>query len=122
MDTKKNESPLLFANEDGIFRIISIAKIISWIILAIYLVIFVDNLIPLFQKQATLPTQFSQWPPFLANLLYIPTLGTLYFLVLQGLAQGLNLGLDIFYELHPEEEDDDEEESVVVVEENVEEE
>jgi hypothetical protein len=118
MDIKKNESPLLFANEDGIFRIISIAKIVSWIILAIYLVIFVDNLIPLFQKQAALPTQFSQWPPFLANLLYIPTLGTLYFLVLQGLAQGLNLGLDIFYELHPEED----EESVVVVEENVEQE
>jgi hypothetical protein len=109
MDTKKNESSLLFANEDAIFRIISIAKIISWIILAIYLIIFVDNLIPLFQRQAQLPAQASQWPPFIANLLYVPTLGTLYFLVMQGLAQGLNLGLDLFYELHPEEEDQVEE-------------
>ncbi len=106
MDTNKNESSLLFANEDAIFRIISIAKIVSWIILAIYLVIFVDNLIPIFQKQAQLPTQASQWPPFLANLLYVPTLGTLYFLVMQGLAQGLNLALDIFYELHPEEDEE----------------
>src|ERR1043165_8796114 len=108
MDTKKNESPLLFANEDAIFRIISIAKIISWVILAIYLIIFVDNLIPLFQRQAQLPTQFSQWPPFIANLLYVPSLGTLYFLVMQGLAQGLNLGLDLFYELHPEGDQEDE--------------
>ncbi len=109
MNNTKNESPLLFANEDGIFRIISIAKVISWIILLIYLVIFVDNLIPLLQKQTPLPTQFSQWTPFIANLLYIPTLGTLYFLVMQGLAQALNLGLDIFYELHPEEGETDEE-------------
>jgi hypothetical protein len=105
MDTNKNESSLLFANEDGIFRIVSIAKIISWIILAIYLIIFIDNLVPLFQRQAPLPTQASQWLPFLANLLYVPTLGTLYFLAMQGLAQGLNLGLDIFYELHPEEDE-----------------
>ena len=107
MDTNKNESSLLFANEDGIFRIVSIAKIVSWVILAIYLLIFVDNLIPLFQKQAALPTQFSQWLPFIANLLYVPTLGLLYFLVMQAVAQGLNLGLDIFYELHPEEEVDE---------------
>lgn len=107
MNTNKNESSLLFANEDGIFRIVSIAKIVSWIILAIYLIIFVDNLIPLFQKQAALPTQFSQWPPFIANLLYVPTLGLLYFLVMQGLAQGLNLGLDIYYELHPEEDEEE---------------
>lgn len=103
MNTKKNES-LLFANEDAIFRIISIAKIISWVVLAVYLVIFVDNIIPLLQGQATLPTQFSQWPPFLANLLYVPAIGLFYFLVLQALAQALNLGLDIFYGLNPEEE------------------
>ena len=107
MNTNKNESSLLFANEDGIFRIVSIAKIVSWVILAIYLLIFVDNLIPLFQKQAALPTQFSQWLPFIANLLYVPTLGLLYFLVMQAVAQGLNLGLDIFYELQPEEDEAD---------------
>ena len=103
MKTNKNES-LLFANEDAIFRIISIAKIISWLILAIYLVIFVDNTLPLIQGQAALPNQFSQWPPFLANLLYIPAIGLFYFLVLQALAQGLNLGLDVFYGLNPEED------------------
>ena len=108
MNTNKNES-LLFANEDAIFRIISIAKIVSWIILVIYLVIFVDNISPLVQQQASFPTQLSQWPTFAANLLYIPAIGLLYFLVLQGVAQGLNLGLDIFYELHGEQEDEIEE-------------
>jgi hypothetical protein len=29
-----------------------------------------------------------------------------YFLVLQGVAQLLNLGLDIYYELNPEEEEE----------------
>jgi hypothetical protein len=106
MNTNKNES-LLFANEDAIFRIISIAKIVSWVVLTIYLVIFVDNIVPLLQGQAALPSQFSQWPPFLANLLYIPAIGLFYFLVLQAVAQGLNLGLDVFYGLHPEEESEE---------------
>jgi len=103
MNTKKNES-LLFANEDAIFRIISIAKIISWVVLSIYLIIFIDNVLPLVQGQAALPTQLSQWLPFIANLLYVPTIGLFYFLVLQAVAQGLNVGLDIFYGLNPEEE------------------
>ncbi len=103
MNTNKNEF-LLFANEDAIFRIISIAKIVSWVVLAIYLVIFVDNIIPLLQGQAQLPTQFSQWPAFLANLLYVPAIGLFYFLVMQGVAQGLNLGLDVFYGINPEED------------------
>src|SRR6266545_5159057 len=103
MNTKKNES-LLFANEDAIFRIISISKIVSWIILAIYLIVFVNSISSLFGQQATLPNQFSQWLSLIANLFYPVALGLFYFLALQGIAQGLNLGLDIFYELSPEEE------------------
>ena len=113
MNTDKDES-LLFANEDHIFRIISIAKILSWVILVIYLIIFVDQVRPLLQQQAGLPNQFSQWVPMIANLLYIPAIGSFYFLVLQAVAQGLNLGLDIFYELHPDEADEE-----VLVEEDI---
>jgi len=53
------------------------------------------------------PTQLSQWPITIANLLFAPAVGLFYFLALQGVAQGLNLGLDIFYELNPEEEVDE---------------
>ena len=106
MNAEKNES-LLFANEDAIFRIISIAKIVSWIILVIYLIVFVNSLNSLFGQQAQLPTQFMQWLPFIANLFYAPAVGLFYFLVLQGVAQGLNIGLDIFYSLNPDEEEVD---------------
>ncbi len=103
MNANKNES-LLFANEDAIFRIISIAKIVSWIILVIYLIVFVNSISSLFSQTSALPTQLSQWLPLIANLLYAPAVGLFYFLVLQGVAQGLNLGLDIFYAVSPDEE------------------
>jgi hypothetical protein len=101
MNTTKDSS-LLFANENNIFRIISIAKIISWIILVFYLISFVGDISRIIQGQTTLPTQLSQWPIAIANLFFAPAVGLFYFLVLQGVAQGLNLGLDIYYELHPE--------------------
>ena len=108
MNTNKNES-LLFANEDAIFRIISIAKIVSWVILAVYLIVFVDGISSLIQ-QGSFPTQLSQVLPVIANIFYAPAVGMFYFLVLQGLAQGLNLGLDVYYELNPEEDEAEAEE------------
>lgn len=100
-----NESSLLFANENGIFRIVSIAKIISWIILVFYFISFASDIGRLIQGQSSWPAQISQWPIAIANLFFAPVVGLFYFLVLQGVAQGLNLGLDIYYELHPEEEE-----------------
>jgi membrane-bound metal-dependent hydrolase YbcI (DUF457 family) len=103
MNTNKDET-LLFANEGAIFRIASIAKIISWVILAVYLILFVDSIKPMFQGQMQWPTAAADWLTLLANVFYAPAIGLFYFLVMQGVAQGLNLGLDIFYELHPEAE------------------
>lgn len=101
------EGSLLFASETGIFRIVSIAKIVSWVVLAIYLISFAVDVGGMIQGQMQWPTQLSQWAITVANLLFAPTIGLFYFLVLQGVAQGLNLGLDIYYELHPEEVDDE---------------
>jgi hypothetical protein len=103
MNTDKNES-LLFANEDAIFRIISIAKILSWVLLVFYLISFAGDVSNIIQGQMQWPTQLSQWPITIANLFFAPAIGLFYFLALQAVAQGLNLGLDIFYELNPEEE------------------
>jgi hypothetical protein len=105
MSTDKNTS-LLFANEDGIFRIVSIAKIISWTILVFYLISFAGNVNEMIQGQTNWPTQLSQWPLAIANLFFAPVIGLFYFLVLQGVALGLNLGLDIYYGLHPEESEE----------------
>ena len=101
MNTNKDES-LLFASENNIFRIVSIAKIVSWIILIFYLISFAGDVSAAIQGQMQWPTQLSQWPITIANLFFAPVVGLFYFLVLQGVAQGLNLGLDIFYELKPE--------------------
>jgi len=106
MDTKKNES-LLFANENAIFRIISIAKILSWVILVIYLILFVDNIKPLFQGQMQWPKLVTDWITLLAKVLNSPAIGLMFFLLLQGVAQGLNLGLDVFYDLQPDEDEEE---------------
>ena len=103
MNTNK-EDALLFASETTIFRVVSIAKILSWVILVVYLILFVDSIRPMIQGQMPWPTEITQWINLLANMLFAPAMGLFYFLVMQGVAQGLNLGLDIFYELHPEEE------------------
>ena len=103
MNADKNQS-LLFANEDAIFRIISIAKILAWVILVFYLISFAGDISNIIQGQMQWPTQLSQWPITITNLFFAPAIGLFYFLALQGVAQGLNLGLDIFYELNPEEE------------------
>ena len=105
MNTKKDDS-LLFASETAIFRIVSIAKIVSWIILVVYLVLFIDSIKPMFQGQMQWPAAPADWITLLANVFYAPAIGLFYFLVMQGVAQGLNLGLDIFYELHPDQADD----------------
>ena len=101
MNTTKDSS-LLFASENNIFRIVSIAKIVSWIILVFYLISFVGDINGMIQGQTNWPTQISQWPIAIANLFFAPAIGLFYFLVLQAVAQGLNLGLDIYYELQPE--------------------
>jgi hypothetical protein len=103
MNTDKDNS-LLFANENAIFRIVSIAKIMSWVILVFYLISFANELGPIIQGQMQWPTQLSQWPITIAGLFFAPAIGLFYFLVLQGVAQGLNLGLDIYYGSQPEEE------------------
>lgn len=102
MNTHKDEA-LLFASESTIFRIVSIARIVAWIILVFYLISFANDISGILRGQMTWPTQLSQWPILIANLFFAPAIGLFYFLILQGVAQGLNLGLDIFYELQPEE-------------------
>lgn len=100
-----NDNSLLFANENTIFRIVSIAKIVSWVLLVFYLISFASDLSNILKGQMNWPTQLSQWPIAIANLFFAPVVGLFYFLALQGVAQGLNLALDIYYELQPEEDE-----------------
>jgi hypothetical protein len=74
--------------------------------LTFYLISFAGDIGGVLQGQMQWPTQLSQWPITIANLFFAPAIGLFYFLVLQGVAQLLNLGLDIYYELNPEEEEE----------------
>jgi hypothetical protein len=74
--------------------------------LIFYLISFAGDIGGVLQGQMQWPTQLSQWPITIANLFFAPAIGLFYFLVLQGVAQLLNLGLDIYYELNPEEEEE----------------
>jgi hypothetical protein len=103
MNTNK-DNPLLFASEGTIFRIVSIARIVSWVILAFYLISFTNELSSMMGGQVNWPTQIMQWLLLIANLFFAPVIGLFYFLVLQGIAQGLNLALDIYYAGQPDEE------------------
>jgi hypothetical protein len=105
MNATKDDT-LLFSDDNNIFRIVSTAKIISWIILVFYLIRFASDLGGILQGRMNWPTQLSQWPITIANLFFAPAIGLFYFLVLQGVAQGLNLGLDIYYASQPEEDED----------------
>ena len=100
----EKDSSLLFASETTIFRIVSIAKIMGWIILVFYLISFAGDVGNIIQGQMNWPTQLAQWPLMIANLFFAPAIGLFYFLVLHGVAQGLNLGLDIYYASQPDEE------------------
>lgn len=106
MNTEK-DIPLLFASESSIFRIASISKIISWIILVFYLIRFAGDIGSIMQGQVSWPAQPSQWPFIIANLFFAPVIGLFYFLVLQAAAQGLNLGLDLYYGSQPADEQEE---------------
>jgi hypothetical protein len=102
-DITEIESP---TNEKAIYRVVAIANVVSWVILAIYLLIFAGDLVSLITGPVNWPTQIYDILKVIANVLYTPAMGLFYFLVLQGVSQGLYLGLDIYYDLHPDEDDE----------------
>jgi len=93
----EEEKDLVFHSDGVILQIARWSKIVSWAMVVIYLLRFISDLISVFGGG-----QFA-WPPammdrimFVASLLSTLFFGGFYFLVLQGVAQGLYLGLDMF--------------------------
>ena len=101
----KEEKDLSFHNENVILLVARWSKIVSWGMIAIYLLRFISDLISVFAGG-----QFD-WPPammdrimFVTSLVSTLFFGSFYFLVLQGVAQGLYLGLDMSLNDEMEEE------------------
>lgn len=95
-----------FHAQDAVLRVAMWASIFSWVVLVLYLLNFTGDLVNLFQNwppqlPADILSQILAW----ASLLSKPIFGGMYFLVLQGVAQALNLGLDIYLQSAEDEDE-----------------
>ena len=112
MTKEKEDEALTFHNEATISRISLWANIIGYTILVFSLIAFAYQASQLIsswsQIVASLPANlFERIAIFVSNVFLEPLRGVFYFLVLRGISQLLNLGLDIYY-AHAEDQELDE--------------
>jgi hypothetical protein len=106
MAGKENEVTT-FHSENALLQIARWAKVLSWVLIVIYLLSFVSNVTDLVMGGIQqFPTDVMNALLYIANLIYPLALGAFYFLLLNGLAQGLYMALDLY--LGVEEEDEEE--------------
>ena len=99
--TQENEV-LMFHDENAVSRITLWANIIAYSILVLSLVGFINQAYTIIsnwsQVVLSLPSGlFERISIFATQVFMDPLVGVFYFLVLRGISQLLNLGLDIFY-------------------------
>ena len=114
--TKEQESEVMtFHNESAISRISLWSNIIGFTILLFSLIGFSNTAYSIIKNwdQVVLslpPSLFERIAVFAGQVFLEPLKGVFYFLVLRGLSQLLNLGLDIYYVNTEAEEDEKEQE------------
>jgi len=118
MTQEKEVEGLTFHNEGAISRISLWANIIGYTILVFSLIAFAYQIYQLAsnwaQIAAGLPANlFERIGIFVSNVFLEPLRGVFYFLVLRGISQLLNLGLDLYYA----KEEGNEVEEVILVQE-----
>jgi len=97
----------VFHNENAVNRIILWANVIGYILLVFGLVSFFAQAYDLSTQWEGVKQAYAQQPMqvinyFLSQLLKDPLVSVFYFLVLRGISELLNLGLDLFYETEEE--------------------
>ena len=101
--TNENEVEVItFHNEGAISRISLWANIIGYTILVFSLIAFAQQAYNIISNWAqlslSLPANlFERIAIFMSQVFMDPLVGVFYFLVLRGVSQLLNLGLDIYY-------------------------
>ena len=93
---------LTFHNENAISRISLWANIVAFTILVFAMIGFIQEAYQIITNWEQLlpslpPNLFERIALFVTNVFMDPLVGVFYFLVLRGISQLLNLGLDIFY-------------------------
>ncbi|MBV6397617.1 MAG: hypothetical protein HFACDABA_03231 [Anaerolineales bacterium] len=102
----RKEEPLTFHNEGALTLIARGAKIVGWAILVIYLLSFVNELKQTIPNLSQMPTDLMTRLLIFANMFFPIAMGAFYFLMLQGLAQGLYVALDLFISTEEVEEEE----------------
>jgi len=102
MNTEKDDAVMTFHNENAISRISLWSNIIGYTILVFSLLVFAQQAYQLVTNWAQiapgLPAGlFERIVIFISNVFLEPIKGVFYFLVLRGISQLLNLGLDLYY-------------------------
>lgn len=99
--TQENET-ILFHNESAITRIALWANIVAYTILVFALIGFLNQAYSIISTWSEVvarlpPGVFDRIALFVTQVFMEPLVGVFYFLVLRGLSQLLNLGLDLLY-------------------------
>jgi len=99
--TKETET-MTFHNEGAISRISLWSSIIGYTILVFSLIGFAQQAYQLISNWSQIapslpPSVFERIAIFTAQIFLEPLRGVFYFLVLRGISQLLNLGLDLYY-------------------------
>ena len=94
---------LMFHDEKAVARITLWANIIAYTILVFSLISFINQAYTILanwsQVVTSLPTGlFERISIFVTQVFMDPLVGVFYFLVLRGVSEALNLGLDLFYD------------------------
>jgi hypothetical protein len=105
----QEKEALTFHNENAISRISLWANIVAFTILVFALITFAHQVYQLISNWSQiapgLPANFfERIAVFVTNVFMDPMVGVFYFLVLRGISQLLNLGLDLYYANVEEEE------------------
>jgi len=103
------EKELKFHNEGVVSRITMWANTMAFLILAFALISFIYDAYSIITNWqsivAGLPVNpLERIAIFISKVFMSPAVGVFYFLVLRGLAQLLNLGMDLYYQYADEEE------------------
>ena len=98
-DSELQENQTLHS-QNAVFRIAMGANIFSWLILAFYLLNFSGDVVSVYQNwPLQMPPDLLQQVIAWSSLLSKPLFGAFYFLILQGIAQLLYVGMDIYLDL-----------------------
>jgi hypothetical protein len=106
----KEREPVTFHNTNAVLRIALWTNIVAWIILALTLISFGNQMYSIISNWASIsislpPSFFDKVSAFASLFLDSLFAGVFYFLVLRGVSVGLSLGMDIFYKGKEEDAD-----------------